>query len=118
MLITAQQKQTRQSPRKVRIVADAVRKMELEQAIKQLAIMDRRASGVVLKTLRQAIANAMNNHGLKFEDLKLKNILVDPGPTYKRWRAVSRGRAHSILKRTSHVTVELETREQSTKETK
>ncbi|NCN51100.1 MAG: 50S ribosomal protein L22, partial [Candidatus Pacebacteria bacterium] len=57
---------------------------------------------------RQAIANAMNNHGLTFDDLTLKNIVVTGGPSYKRFRAVSRGRAHSIIKRTCHVSVELE----------
>ncbi len=108
MLITATQKNTRQAPRKVRAVANAVKGMKIGQAIKQLAVMDRRASTVVLKTLRQAVANATNNHGAKFEDLLLKNITVDQGPTYKRWRAVARGQAHSIEKKTSHVKVELE----------
>jgi large subunit ribosomal protein L22 len=84
-----------------------VRKLPLTQAIDQLGVMNRKASIVVLKTLRQAIANAVNNHGLKFDDLSIESIIVNEGPRYKRWNAVSRGRAHSIVKATSHVRVVL-----------
>lgn len=111
MIIIATQKYTRQTARKVRYVADVVKKMSIEDALKQLAVMERRASLVVLKTLRQAVANAMNNHQLSFDELKIKNIVVDVAPTLKRWRAVSRGRAHTILKRSCHIRVELETKE-------
>ena len=110
MIITATQKNTRQTARKVRYVAEVVKKLSVEDAFKQLAVMERRSSLVVMKTLRQAVANAMNNHNLAFADLKIKNIVIDVAPTYKRWRAVSRGRAHTILKRSCHVKVELETR--------
>ncbi len=116
MIITATQKNTRQTARKVRYVADVVKKMSIEDALKQLAVMERRASLVVLKTLRQAIANAMNNHQLSLDELKIKNIVVDVAPTYKRWRAVSRGRAHTILKRSCHIKVELEKKEPVKKE--
>ena len=108
MTITATQKFARQAPRKVRLVANSVRKMKLEAAIRQLGVMDRTASILVLKTIRQAVANAMNNHGFKFEELELKNILVDGAATYKRYRAASRGRGNSVFKRSSHVTVLLE----------
>ncbi|PIR61721.1 MAG: 50S ribosomal protein L22 [Candidatus Pacebacteria bacterium CG_4_10_14_0_8_um_filter_43_12] len=108
MIITASQRFSRQAPLKVRLVANTVRKMPLEAAIRQLAVMDRTASILILKVVRQAIANAVNNQGIKFEELQLKNILVDSASSYKRFRAVSRGRAHSILKRSSHVTVQLE----------
>ncbi len=108
MLITAIQKNSRQPARKVRLVAHAVKKMNLEAAIKQLAVVEKKASLVVLKVIRQAIANAMHNHGYSFDQLTLKNIQVSEGPRYRRFRAVSRGRAHSILKRACHVTVELE----------
>lgn len=116
MLLQATQKNTRQTARKVRLVADAVRGKSIEDAIKHLAVMNRRASLVVLKVMRQALANAQHNHGLGLDQLTLKNILVDEGPTYKRFRAVSRGRAHTILKRSCHVTVQLESAE-SKKET-
>ena len=110
MIIVATQKNSRQPARKVRYVANVVKKMSIEDAIKQLAVMERRSSLVVLKTLRQAIANATNNHQLQLADLQIKNIVVDEAPTYKRWRAVSRGRAHTILKRSCHVKVELMTK--------
>lgn len=110
MEIVAVQKTTRQTPRKVRLVANAVRKLPLEQAIRQLSVMEKRASLVVAKVLRQALANAKHNHRLELADLQLKNIIVETGPVYKRWQAASRGRAHSITKRTSHVRVILETK--------
>lgn len=108
MTIVATQKYTRQTPRKLRLVANTVRKLPLADALQQLAVIERRASIGVLKVVRQAIANAMNNHGFRFEDLQLKNILVMEGARYKRYRAVSRGRGHGVLKRTSHIRVELE----------
>ena len=111
MILQATQKNTRQTARKVRLIADAVRGNTIEQAIKQLAVMDRRASLVVLKVLRQALANAQHNHGFSLDQLSLKNVIVNEGPTFKRFRAVSRGRAHTILKRSCHITVELEAAE-------
>jgi large subunit ribosomal protein L22 len=110
MQIVATQKNVRQSPRKVRLVANSVKKLSLEQALKQLAVIERRASLVVLKTVKQAIANAMNNHQLSFDSLTLKSIEVVPGQTFKRFQPVSRGRAHSIMKRSSHIRVVLETK--------
>jgi large subunit ribosomal protein L22 len=111
MLITAQQKNIRQTPRKLRLVANAVRKMPLSAAIQQLAVIERRATMPILKVVKQAIANAVNNHGLATADLELKDIRVNEGPRYRRFRAVSRGRAHNVVKLTSHVTVTLSTRE-------
>jgi large subunit ribosomal protein L22 len=111
MIIKAEQKNTRQTARKVRLVAFAVKDMSLEDAIRHLAVMDRRASLAVLKVIRQAVANAINNHGLSFDNLEIENIIVNEGPTYKRWRAVSRGRAHTILKRSCHIRVELKTKD-------
>jgi len=115
MKIKATQKQIRQTPRKMRLVANEVKDLSLEQAMRQLAVIDRRASLSILKVVKQAIANAMNNHRLPFESLVLSSIQVTPGSVYKRWRAVSRGRAHSIMKRTSHVMVELEVKEDEPK---
>lgn len=108
MIITATQKNTRQTALKVRLVANQVRKLPLTDAVQQLGVMQKKASLVVLKVLRQAIANAVHNHGFSVEELTLKSITATPGPTYRRFRAVSRGRAHTIFKRTCHVSVELE----------
>lgn len=110
MIIKAEQKNSRQSDRKVLLVANAVKKLSVPEALKQLAVMERKASVVVLKVLRQAIANATHNHGLAVDDLAIKSIIIGGGTPYKRFRPVSRGRAHSILKRTCHVKVELITK--------
>lgn len=109
MLITAEQKNSRQSDRKVLLVANAVKKLSVEAALKQLSVMEKKASVVVMKVLSQAVANATHNHGLSISDLKIHSIIVGGGTSYKRFRAVSRGRAHSILKRTCHVRVTLTT---------
>lgn len=110
MLITAEQRNTRQSDRKVRLIANSVKKLSVEAAFRQLAVMDQKASVVVMKVLRQAVANATHNHNLQMSDLVIQSILVNGGTHYKRFRAVSRGRAHSILKKTCHVKVTLATR--------
>ncbi len=110
MKIRAQQKNSRQSPRKVRLVANQVKNLSLAEAFSQLALMERKASLVILKVMRQAVANAVHNHQLSVDDLEIDNILVKTGPTYKRWQPVSRGRAHKILKRTTHVEVILKTK--------
>ena len=110
MQFIATQKQTRQSPRKVLLVASQVRKLPLEEAIRQLAVIRRRSTEVILKVLKQAIANAKNDHNVAFGELVLKDIVVMEGPRFKRFNAVSRGRAHGYVKRTSHVRVVLETK--------
>lgn len=108
MIITATQKNSRQTALKVRLVANQVRKLSLVDAMEQLSVIEKKASLVILKLIRQAVANATHNHGYAVSDLRLKNIIVTPGPTYRRFRAVSRGRAHTVFKRTCHVTVEIE----------
>jgi large subunit ribosomal protein L22 len=111
MLISATQKNTRQSPRKVRLVANTVKSLSLEEAFNQLALIPKHATDVVAKVVRQAVANAVNNHGYQVSDLVIEKIIVNEGPRFKRFQAVSRGRAHNITKRTSHVTVVLKTKE-------
>ena len=110
MIIKAEQKNTRQPARKIRLVSDVVKEMSIEDAIRHLAVINRKSSLVVLKVLRQAVANAVNNFSLAVQDLEIDNIVINDGPVLKRWRAVSRGRAHTILKRTSHVLVNLKTK--------
>lgn len=111
MIIRASQQNTRQTPRKVRLVANTVKGMSIEAALRQLAVIERRASILILKVIRQALANAEHNHGITADKLSLKSIIVENGPHMKRFRAVSRGRAHTILKKTCHVVVELESKE-------
>lgn len=108
MKIIAEQKNIRMSARKVRLVTDVVKNMAPQQAVTTLDFTPKRAAKPVAKVIKQAIANATNNFKANPTQLRISEILVDEGPTFKRWRAVSRGRAHSILKRTSHVKVILE----------
>ena len=107
MLIKAEQKYIRMSPRKVKLVTQAIKHLSPKEALDHLKFLNKRAAVPVAKTIKQAIANAVNNKGLKEEELKFSNIDVLKGATYKRWRSVSRGRAHSIFKRTSHIVVKL-----------
>jgi len=112
MLIKATQTYTRQSPRKVRLVANTIKDLSLVDAMTQLSVISKKSTEVVGKVLRQAVANAVNNHGFQVSDLVIDRVLVNEGPRYKRFNAVSRGRAHNIIKRTSHVTIVLKTKEE------
>ena len=99
-------KYIRTGPRKLRLVADAVRGMEVEQALTSLKFVRKRASEPLFKAIRQALANA-KQIGLS-SPLQISYLGIDKGPIYKRWRAVSRGQGHSIHKFTSHIKVILE----------
>lgn len=98
------------SPRKVRLVVDAVRGMAVEPALAQLTFMSRAAARPVKKLLESAIANAEHNFKLDREGLYIKAALVNQGPTLKRWRPRAMGAAAPILKRTSHITLVLESK--------
>lgn len=102
------QKYIRTSARKLRLVADAVRALSPEQALLHLKFTSKSAAEPMHKAIKQAVANAKDQKGLSVDKLVFKTIDVQEGPTYKRFQAVSRGMAHSIMKRTSHILVELE----------
>ena len=106
------------SPRKVRLVVDAVRGMAGAPALAQLTFMSRAAARPVKKLLESAIANAEHNFKLDREGLYIKSALVNQGPTLKRWRPRAMGSAAPILKRTSHVTLVLESKTGAKKEAK
>ena len=107
MVHTAQayQKFIRQSPRKVRELADLIRGMRVDSALRQLAVSNKRAAEVLAKVVRQAQANAIKNANLSAQSLTVQSLMIEEGPTFKRWQPVSRGRAHPILKRSSHIKV-------------
>jgi len=107
MLVKAEQKNVRTSPRKLALVAEAVRSLSPAEALVQLEFINKRAAGVLLKLFKQAMANAVNNSQLDPASLKIEILEVKKGATYKRFRPVSRGRAHPIKKRTSHVSLVL-----------
>ena len=101
----ARMNHVRQSPYKVRRVLDLVRGMPVEDAEVVLTHTQRRASAVILKCLRSAIANAEHNLALDRDALFIAEAYADEGPTLKRWRPRARGRATRIRKRTSHITI-------------
>lgn len=108
MEIMAKSKFIRMSPLKLRLVASCLgRNLSPAQALITLSSLNKAGALPLFKTVKQAIASATNNFALKEEDLRIKKIQVDGGPVMKRYRPVSRGMAHSILKRTSNITVVL-----------
>ncbi|HNS45432.1 MAG TPA: 50S ribosomal protein L22 [Alphaproteobacteria bacterium] len=92
------------SPFKTRPVADLVRGKPVEQAYAILRYTPLKASRLVSKLIRSAVANA-EGRGASSEDLFVSQIYVDQGPSLKRWRPRAFGRANRVLKRTSHITV-------------
>ena len=101
-------KYIRISPSKVRIVLDTIRGKKYEDAVAILKFMPNAATESILKVLESAGANAENNLGLNKADLIVAETYADGGPTLKRFQPVSKGRAHAIKKRTSHITVILD----------
>jgi large subunit ribosomal protein L22 len=99
-----QLKRLRVAPRKVRLIADLIRGMELEQAKVVLKNTVKRSSEPISKMIDSAIANAKHNFNIE-GDLYIKEIKVDEGIKMKRWMPWARGIARPIIKKTSHVTM-------------
>jgi large subunit ribosomal protein L22 len=93
------------APRKVRLIIDLIRGLDVERALEQLQSQNKRSVPAVIKLLNSAIANAVNNFSLERDNLYIKESFVDQGPSLKRWRPRAHGRAGRILKKTSHVTL-------------
>ena len=96
------------SSRKVKIVIDLIRGKKVDEALAILMYTPKSAAPVVEKLLRSAIANAENNLGMDHESLYVAEVFANQGPTLKRYWVRSHGRADTILKRTSHITVVLD----------
>src|SRR4051794_7011583 len=107
VFVRAQAKYVRSSPRKARLVVDHIRGKSVDEARAILAHTPRAAAVPVLKVLESAIANAEHNHELLPEELRIPQVMVDEGPTIKRFRPRALGRATKIRKRTSHITINL-----------
>ncbi len=116
--VRATQKYVRQTPRKLRAVADLVRGRNLPEINDILTDLNKRGARVINETIRQAVANAVNNMGFSETQLSLKSLMINEGPTYKRFRAGSRGRAKPYEKKTSHVFVELAVKEENARPAK
>jgi large subunit ribosomal protein L22 len=98
-------KYMRISPQKVRRITGSIKGQPVEAGLNKLKFMPQKASGIVEKILRSAVANADQQGEMDVDMLLIKNIIVNEGPMLKRFRARARGRATRILKRTSHITV-------------
>lgn len=95
----------RTSPRKARLVIDAIKGKRVSEALAILRYVPNHAAEHIVKVLSSAAANAMDGWGQGVDELKIVNILADGGPSLKRVRARAQGRAYRILKRTCHLTV-------------
>ncbi len=108
MKIMASTKEVRTSPRKIRLVADAIRKLSVAEAQDALTVIDKRGAYSLGKVLKSAIANAVNNSNLDKGNLIIADINVSEGPVLKRFRPSTRGRIHRYQKRSSNIRIILE----------
>jgi len=107
MEIKAKAKYIRMSPRKVRLVVDAIRGMEANKALDQLKFINKKAVKPIKKLIESCITNAEHNYELDKDNLKIAEIRVDEGQTLHRWMPRAHGRATPIRKRTSHISLVL-----------
>jgi len=110
MEIVAISKSVRISPRKVRLVADSIRNLSLEEALRVLKATQKRGASVLNTVIKSAINNAIRNAKKSEKDLSIKGIEVWDGPAMKRFHASTRGRIHPYKKRSSHIKIILEAR--------
>jgi large subunit ribosomal protein L22 len=98
-------RQVRVSPMKVRQVLTLIRGKKVDEAVLALRYTPKKAARVIEKVLKSAAANAEHNFGMDMDRLVVKEAFADQGPSMKRFRPVSMGRAHPYRHRSSHVTV-------------
>ncbi|HJL79904.1 MAG: 50S ribosomal protein L22 [Gammaproteobacteria bacterium] len=107
MKVTSTLRYAKISPQKTRLIVDMIRDSDVLSAMRLVKFLPQKAAKIVSKILDSAVANAENNLGLDIDDLKVSRVYVDEAPTFKRFRARARGRGTRILKRNSHITIEL-----------
>ncbi len=110
MEVKSTAKSVRIAPRKVRLVLDLIRGKDAKEAMAILKYTPNHSAEVISKVLKSAMANATHNNQMNEEKLFVKACYANEGMTMKRFRAASKGRAHRILKRTSHITVVVDER--------
>ncbi len=109
--VMATEKHLRLSPRKVRLVIDLVRGKQVDEALGLLKMTPKGASAEVYKAIRAAAANAENNFGPSRDDLYIKTIFADKGPS-RKWRKIgARSRIKPIERRSTHITVSVQEKE-------
>ena len=107
MQVSAKLRNARISPQKCRLVADMVRGQRVGGALATLKFTPKKGAALVLKVLESAIANAEHNNGADIDELKISRIEIDTAPVYKRTHARAKGRGSRIVKRNSHITVQV-----------
>lgn len=110
MEVKAVLRRYRVAPRKVRLVVNLIRGLDVDKALGQLDFLDKKSTLAISKLLNSAIANAVNNFLLEKNNLYIKSVFVDQGPVFKRWMPKAHGRATKIKKYTSHITIILDER--------
>ncbi len=95
------------SPQKCRLVARQIRGKPVAQALHILQFSQKKAAHLVRKVLESAIANAENNDGADIDDLRVSVVTIGDAPTYARFRARAKGRGARIIKRNSHITIQV-----------
>lgn len=98
-------KHIRISPRKARQVVDLIRGKSVQEAYSILKFTPHKGSAIVTKVLKSAVANAEHNYDMDVDNLYVSTAYVDQGPSIKRYKPRSHGRADGIKKRTSHITI-------------
>ncbi len=111
MEVRAIAKHIRISPRKARLVGNAIKGKGVREAMAALQLIPNKAGDPIFQAVKSAVANAENNFNLLSDDLIVAQVLADEGRSFKRWRARARGRAAGIIKRSSHITVVVKERE-------
>ena len=111
MEFIARQKNIRVAPRKLRLLADLIRGKGVQMAIDDMNVSSKRWSKQVSKIVKSALNNASQNRGVNVDNLYVKRVFVDKGPTMKRFMTRARGGAATILKRMAHLTVILDERQ-------
>ncbi|WMY97282.1 MAG: 50S ribosomal protein L22 [Arsenophonus sp.] len=101
----ASYRNAKSSAQKIRLVANLVRGKNVSKAMEILTFSNKKAAFLIKKTLQSAIANAEHNNGININNLKIKKIFINEGPTMKRIFPRAKGHTDRILKRTSHITI-------------
>ena len=98
-------KYVRISPLKARQVIDLIRGKSVEEALVLLKFTPHKASSIIEKVLKSAVANAEHNYDMATDSLYVQSAYVDQGPSIKRYKPRAMGRADGITKKTSHITI-------------
>ncbi|HNP36612.1 MAG TPA: 50S ribosomal protein L22 [Woeseiaceae bacterium] len=107
MQVAATLRYARVSPQKCRLVADIIRGKSVDEALRTLTFSPKKSAQIVKKILESAIANAEHNHGADIDELKVSTVEVNEAPRFRRYRARAKGRGTRIIKRNSHITIQV-----------